>query len=457
MNRKTLIPVIGALVLAMVLSACATSTSETASASSGVTPTSAQAEEQPTASEVAPTATQEEEQPTVTPGSPSEETPPLEEEAWVVEEDLWIPVIDALGRHLQAARAYFLEEDFGLAASEMRTAAALIDQELAAEGGSDMISNTDTIVQDLNAMADRLDNVDDARKVELTEVDDLISRAYYMDVEYGWSGGITTHEIALLVAHPSYHFQRAVNWLLDGDSQEAAAELRKGVAFLDLQAARASNETTRTELRQVADELTQMADKLDEGQDVTVEELDQVLANANYLLTRNYYRELLIVDRPTAADDLRRADTFLKTETEQADEGVKATLTAASDRIEALIATLESDGSVATKDLETAFAHTHYALARHYVSLATKMLDENNYELAGRDLSTAAYHTEEGLIWAGHRPVDADAEVIQQVYSVAGRLEDSREEEVPAEDTQNALDSLNTLIGELGGYIGIEE
>lgn len=373
----------GALLLTTIVSGCTTSASETEPASSGVTPASAQAEEQPT----------------VTPGSSTDETPPLEEEAWIVEEDLWIPVIDALGRHLQSARAYFLDGDFAFAASEMRIATALMDQELAAEASPDMIVRMNSIIQDLNTMADKLDNSDEAKKVELTEVDDLISRAFYMDVEHGWSGAITTHEIALLVAHPSYHFQKSVNWLLIGDSQEAAAELRKGIAFLNLQAARAPNELTKTGLRQIVEELTQMADKLDEGQDVTVEELDQVLANANYLLTRNYYQELLKIDKPTAADELRRAATFLKTETEQADEEVKATLVAASDRIEALINALEMDGSIAAKDLDMAFAHTHYALAQHYVSLAAKMLDEGNYEMAGRDLSTAAYHTEEGSIW----------------------------------------------------------
>ena len=90
------------------------------------------------------------------------------------------------------------------------------------------------------------------------------------------------------VDSPGEHFHKAKENFLKKDYKASAEEIRKGIAFLRLQAARANAEGKEKLDASIA-ELDKLADNVEKGTVTSVKTLDQDFAQAHYALAKHHY------------------------------------------------------------------------------------------------------------------------------------------------------------------------
>lgn len=211
------------------------------------------------------------------------EIAPRQANDWIVLEDTtYIPVLDDFGRSLLDARANFVKKDNKAAASDLRKSAEILKREEPAASRSSQESSA-TAAGALNRLADSIDK-GEVRSVK--QVDAIINNAYKADTERDW---IVVNEWAAYPDEPDQHFRRASDNFAKKDYRAAAAEIRKGVAFLRLEAGRATADG-KAALQSSAQELSQLADKVEKGAVRDASELNQPFAKANHALAQAHYR-----------------------------------------------------------------------------------------------------------------------------------------------------------------------
>lgn len=158
------------------------------------------------------------------------------------------------------------------------------------------------------------------------------------------------------------------------------------------------------------------------------------------------------------ADELQQMKSLLQTEMAQASQDVKGILETATTRLDSLINDIASGKAVSDTDINTAFAYAHYALAKHYLGMATTSLEDSNYDLVGFDLNAAAGHVQEGLVWNGYTLTATDMATIQRAQQTASQLSVNTPANDPAIGAaQTDLESLSILIHQLGVELGAEQ
>jgi len=94
--------------------------------------------------------------------------------------------------------------------------------------------------------------------------------------------------LTAFVDSPGEHFHKAREKFLEKDYKAAAEEIRKGVAFLRLQAARASTEGKKGLIDSIA-ELEKLANDVGKGTVTSAKTLDHAFAKAHYALAKHHY------------------------------------------------------------------------------------------------------------------------------------------------------------------------
>jgi len=235
---------------------------------------------------------------------------------WIVYGDtLYTPVVDALSRHLDAARKAFDARDSQTAAKEMRAVGEELksqaaradreDQSLIKEDQALMAADTKgrkETVRRLSAIAQKADAaaaaVDSGKINSKADLDKVINRAARADMDRRWlvSDVTTWYPVT---EEPQRHFTDAAADYAAKEYKAAAADVRKAVAYLRLEAARASGDPKR-ELRSSVTELDRLAATLDKGAVKDEKKMDMDFAKANHALALEH--------RAKAAESWARKD-----------------------------------------------------------------------------------------------------------------------------------------------------
>jgi len=94
--------------------------------------------------------------------------------------------------------------------------------------------------------------------------------------------------LTAFVDSPGEHFNKARQNFLKKDYKATAEEIRKGIAFLRLQAARATTEGKKGLINSIA-ELEKLAGDVEKGTVTSAKTLDHAFAKAHYALARHHY------------------------------------------------------------------------------------------------------------------------------------------------------------------------
>ena len=201
----------------------------------------------------------------------------------IVNNKTFIPVVDKLGEHLYQARQAYLKGDNEAAAVAMREGSAFLKQELpqadkqgqpALKQASDDLMKNASLVQmgEINSVKD---------------LDKVFAKAYQADTENLWIVADEQDWIPV-VEMPQQHWQQAKEEFLNKDNKAAAIDIRKGVAFLNLEANRATDQNIKTNISNSVQNLEQLAKNIQDGKVSDVEQLNRAFAKGQLAMGQFY-------------------------------------------------------------------------------------------------------------------------------------------------------------------------
>jgi hypothetical protein len=216
-------------------------------------------------------------------GSKPEIAPKTPEDWIVVQDEDYIPVIDDVSRKLQSARKAFLMKDTAGAATDIRAIAGLLSQETSGVSRG-LKENIDVAMTQLSALATDLDS---KKTVGVKRFDAVIATAHRADLASGWMV-VDESSWYPYIEEPNRHFQNAHTAFLAKDYDKAAREIRKGEAFVTLEASRASGDVKRA-LNLSAQELDKLAgDMTNNRRERSIVEADQSFGRADRALAQSH-------------------------------------------------------------------------------------------------------------------------------------------------------------------------
>jgi hypothetical protein len=160
----------------------------------------------------------------------------------------------------------------------------------------------------------------------------------------GWT--VVEEDVVVVFAdEPEEHFHKARENFLKKDARAAAAEIRTGVAFLKLEAGRATGEATAA-LTASIQELEKLAQGVEKGTVASAQELEQAFARADQALARQHYQQ---ASESWARKESKKAGYELKA----AATSIEQALAWAGRKLEAgTVAVIKDAGLVAGKLIE---------------------------------------------------------------------------------------------------------
>jgi len=200
-----------------------------------------------------------------------------QEEGWlVIEEDIFIPVLDELGHHLFWAKKMFLKGENTFAAYAVRNAADALMRQLhfASPKGKEEIMGA---VRDLITLADNLDTGKVSKEKDL---DTAFKKALQADQEHLFLV-VSAQEWtpAKIKKMKELHLKRAREYFVKGEMKEAANRIRKAIAYMELEAKKAPQESKAAIQASIA-ELKKLAKEVESGTVKAVEKLDEAIKHA---------------------------------------------------------------------------------------------------------------------------------------------------------------------------------
>jgi hypothetical protein len=218
--------------------------------------------------------------PTVTPKKTGEDS-----SGWYyLEEARWIPVVDKLGEHLQEARHQIAQGELGLAAENVRQGIAFLETEVARlDGNGTSVKHLKQAVVQLKQIGDKLD----AGEWSKWEIDNAFADAYRADLEERWVA-VTVEEWTPLFDQPDDHLTLAREYFLNGAYDNAALEIRKTVAYAEIEKFRVPGESGG-QLDAAVDNLATLAEDVEHGRVEDVAKLDRAFGNIDYVLAKHHY------------------------------------------------------------------------------------------------------------------------------------------------------------------------
>lgn len=219
---------------------------------------------------------------------------------WIVYDDTtYTPVVDAVSRHLDAARKAFDAKDNKTAATEMRAvadelklqAARAGKQDRALEKGDKALLAADTqfardSIKRMNASALKVSSaaaaIESGKIKTHADLDKAIDKAARADMERRWL--VTDVTVWYPVSEqPQRHFTDAVAAYAGKDYKAAAADIRKGASYLRLEGARATGDA-KHELHSSILQLDKVAASVEKGGMNEEHSMSRTFAKANHAL-----------------------------------------------------------------------------------------------------------------------------------------------------------------------------
>jgi len=217
------------------------------------------------------------------PGS-KPEIAPKTPEGWIVIQDKdYIPVIDGVSRKLESARKAFMMKDPAAAASDVRATAELLSKQTSGTSRG-LKENIDVAMKQLNALATDLDS---KKTVGVKRFDAVIATAHRADLATDW---LVVNESSWYpyIDEPNRHFRNAHEAFVAKDYDKAAEEIRKGEAFVQLEASRASGDVKQS-LDSSAKELEKLSlDMAPNWRGKSIVEMDQSWGRADRALAQSH-------------------------------------------------------------------------------------------------------------------------------------------------------------------------
>ena len=221
-------------------------------------------------------------------------------EDWIIYEDTtYTPVVDAVSRHLDAARKAFDAKDNKKAAAEMhavadelklQTARAHKEGRSLINAGKAIMAADTKLTQDtikrMNASALKVSSaaeaIESGKITKRADLDKAIDKATRADMEHRWL--ITDVAIWYPISEePQRHFTDAVEAYAKKDYKAAAADIRKATSYLRLESGRAAGET-KQELESSVVQLDTLAASVEKGAVKDAQSMAKVFAKANHAL-----------------------------------------------------------------------------------------------------------------------------------------------------------------------------
>jgi hypothetical protein len=212
------------------------------------------------------------------------EIAPKTPEGWIVVQDKdYIPVIDGVSRKLESARKAFMLKDLAAAATDVRATAELLSKQTSGTSPG-FKENIDVAMKQLNALATDLDS---KKTVGVKRFDAVIATAHGADLATDWLEVDESYWYPY-IEEPNRHFRNAREAFLAKDYNKAAQEIRKGEAFVQLEASRASGDVKQS-LKSSAQELEKLAvDMTDNRREKSTVEMDQSWGRADRALAQSH-------------------------------------------------------------------------------------------------------------------------------------------------------------------------
>ena len=230
-------------------------------------------------------------------------------------------------------------------------------------------------------------------------------------------------------------------------SQELAAQAAR-VDELDRQRAAADLERayeTKVRLMALTKKLDTAADQVEAGKLSTTTALDQTLDQAaradlerRWLVTdvTTWYS---VTDKPQqhflaamdafvqknyqkAADEVRKAEAYVRLNAARASGQAKAGLNAANVELEKTAQALDQGTLQSEQDLAKVFAQTNHALALAHRTQAAESWAQKAYEKAGYELKAAAHGLESAATWVGTEAKSAASTTVKAVHTLGDKL-----------------------------------
>lgn len=221
-------------------------------------------------------------------------------EDWIIYDDTtYTPVVDAVSRHLDAARKAFDAKDNKQAATEMRAVADELKLQAARAGkegkalvkadkallaadtrfAQDAIKRMNASVLKVSMAAAGIESGKIKTKADMDKVIDKAARA---DMERRWliTDVTTWYPVS---EEPQHHFTDAVAAYARKDYQAAAADIRKATGYLRLEAGRATGDARQALDSSVA-KLSKLATSVEKGTVKDEKAMDKAFANAGHAL-----------------------------------------------------------------------------------------------------------------------------------------------------------------------------
>lgn len=225
-------------------------------------------------------------------------------EDWIIyDETTYTPVVDAVSRHLNAARKAFDAKDNKKAAAEMHAVAHELKLQAARakkEGRSLVNADKATMAADrkvtqdtikrMNASALKVSSaakaIESGKITKRADLDKAIDKATRADMEHRWL--ISDVTIWYPVSEePQRHFMDAIEAHAKKDYEAAATDIRKATSYLRLEASRASGET-KQELESSVAQLDALAASVEKGAVKDAQSMAKAFAKANQALAREH-------------------------------------------------------------------------------------------------------------------------------------------------------------------------
>jgi hypothetical protein len=205
---------------------------------------------------------------------------------YYIEEKTWIPVVDTLGRSLQKARHDIAENRLDAAAANVRRGTAFLMNEMSKlDGSSDAAQKQ---LEDTVALLNQIALDLEAGRLDKTKIDKAFAAAHRIDIQNRWIVA-TTEEWVPFLDQPDVHLNRARDLFRQKNFDAAALELRKTIAYMELENNRVPGEAKEA-LNEPIKELEELSKEVEKGAVDDVAKLDDVFTRIDYALAKHHYR-----------------------------------------------------------------------------------------------------------------------------------------------------------------------
>ncbi len=200
----------------------------------------------------------------------------------VVDETDYIPVIDELSSELSSARKSFVGKNWKDSADELREAAGLLEKEAAGVSRRDKAQ----LAAAAKSLRDLAATVEAGKASSVKAIDAAIAKAHRADLERDWLVEETTAWYPY-VNSPNTHFQAAHDSFLNREYKKSAEEIRKGAAFVRMEAGSAAGQAKQA-LEKSERDLRILAKEVEQGSVQDVKRLDNAFAQADQNLALSH-------------------------------------------------------------------------------------------------------------------------------------------------------------------------